>query len=97
MRNATHRRRRFRIGRLLATPGAMRAIDEAGQDAAFFLARHAKGDWGEVCEEDKGLNEDALEHDARLLSCYRTLRNVRLWIITEADRSATTILLPEEY
>ena len=62
-----------------------------------FLDRHARGDWGEVDVEDQQANQDALLHGERLLSAYRTSAGVRLWVITEADRSATTILLPEEY
>lgn len=62
-----------------------------------FVARHVRGDWGEVCEDDKQANEDALRDGDRLLSAYRTTRGVNLWIITEHDRSVTTILLPEEY
>ena len=85
------------LGRLLSTPGALRVLQEAGQSPADFLEQHRQGNWGEVCEEDQGLNDEALEHGGRLLSAYRTAQDVRLWIITEADRTATTILLPEEY
>jgi hypothetical protein len=85
------------LGRLVATPGALRAIAESGQTPAFFLARHAKGDWGSVDEEDWRLNDEALVQGERLLSAYQTLRGVKVWISTEADRSATTILLPDEY
>jgi len=84
-------------GRLLATPGAIQAIEEAGQRPAEFLARHVLGDWGEVCEEDRRLNNIAVDAGDRLLSAYRTNDGTKLWVITEADRSATTILLPEEY
>lgn len=93
----------FPIGTLLATPGALKALEEAGQSVETFLARHIAGDWGEVCTEDGLLNDDALITGARLLSVYR-LRgtNERIWIITEAAddngrRSATTVLLPSEY
>ncbi|MEM4381636.1 MAG: hypothetical protein QXX19_05345 [Candidatus Caldarchaeum sp.] len=88
---------KFSLGRIVATPGALRALDEAGQNLAEFLARHQRGDWGEVCPEDKEENELSLRHGLRLLSVYRTCKGVKLWVITEADRSATTILLPEEY
>ena len=66
-------------------------------NANAFLDRHARGDWGEVDAEDKQANQDALVHGERLLSAYRTSLDVRIWVITEADRSVTTILLPEEY
>jgi hypothetical protein len=88
---------KFLLGQLVATPGALKAIAEAGQSPEFFLAKHVSGDWGEVCDEDKRLNDEALVSGERLLSAYRTLRGVRLWIITEADRSSSCILLPSEY
>lgn len=88
---------RFKIGRLLSTPGALEAMNDAQQSPMDFVSRHIYGDWGEVCAEDQQTNEEALEHNLRLLSAYRTSNAVKLWVITEADRSATTILLPEEY
>lgn len=88
---------KFSLGRIGATPGALRALEEAGQNLAEFLARHQRGDWGEVCPEDKEENELSFRHGLRLLSVYRTCKGVKLWVIIEADRSATTILLPEEY
>lgn len=88
---------RFKTGRLLSTPGALDAMNEAQQSPMDFVSRHIYGDWGEVCAEDQQTNEEALEHNLRLLSAYRTRNAVKLWVITEADRSATTILLPEEY
>jgi hypothetical protein len=89
--------RKFSLGKIVATPGALRALEESGQTPEFFLDRHVQGDWGEVDAGDKALNDEALASGERLLSAYRTLRNVRLWIISEADRASTTILLPEEY
>jgi hypothetical protein len=88
---------KFSLGQTVATPGALEALAQAGQSPAFFLDRHVQGDWGEVCDEDKRLNDQALADGDRLLSAYRTLKGERLWIITEADRSSTCILLPEEY
>ena len=93
---------RFSPGRLVATPGALEAMSESGQTAAYFLQRHLAGDWGEVSSDDWQLNEAALVDGSRLLSAYRTLKGKKLWIITEtADdngrRAATTILLPSEY
>ena len=88
---------KFNLGSIVATPAAVQAIEKSGQSPSDFLSRHVKGDWGEVCEEDKQLNDQALIDGDRLLSAYRTLKNARIWIISEADRSATTLLLPEEY
>ena len=93
---------KFPLGRLAATPGALEAMEASGQTAEFFLARHASGDYGEVNDEDRRLNDEALIHGDRILSAYRTLKGVKLWVITEAaddngHRAATTILLPDEY
>jgi hypothetical protein len=88
---------KFPLGRIVATPAALKALEDSGQTPDFFLDRHVQGNWGEVDDGDKRLNGDALVNGDRLLSAYRTLRNVRIWVITEADRSSTCILLPEEY
>ena len=88
---------KFHLGRVVATPGALDALLAAGQTPTFFLRRHVMGDWGDLDEEDRRENELSLAHNFRLLSAYRLKTGVRLWIITEADRSATTLLLPEEY
>lgn len=94
---------KFRLGRVVATPGALQALEVANQTAIPFLQRHVCGDWGEVCAEDKQLNDEAISHEGdedkqqRVLSCYLTAKNERIWIITEWDRSATTLLLPSEY
>jgi hypothetical protein len=88
---------RFPLGRVTATPGALHALEEAGQLPAEFLDRHVNGDWGEVPEADKQENEFSIEHGFRILSAYTTSAGEKIWIITEADRSYTTILLPEEY
>jgi hypothetical protein len=92
----------FHLGQLLATPGALRAIEESGQAPWEFLSRHLRGDWGEVCPEDWGLNDRALKDGGRVLSAYSTLKGQKVWVITEAaddtgHRAATTLLLPEEY
>jgi hypothetical protein len=87
----------FALGRLFATPGALAAMVTAGDDLLRYLARHARGDWGEVNEEDWLLNDQALVGGTRLLSAYRLRDGTKVWIITEADRSSTTMLLPEEY
>jgi len=93
---------KFQLGQVIATPAALKAIEEAEQDPAFFLDKHAAGDWGEVDAGDKRANDEAQVSGDRLLSAYRTLKNVRLWIITEAEddlgnRAATTLLTPQEY
>jgi hypothetical protein len=80
---------RFALGRVLATPGALQAIEKAGQQPQEFLDRHAAGDWGEVDSHDAKENEISLQRGFRLLSSYTTEAGDRLWIITEADRSAT--------
>lgn len=91
-----HQTAQFSLGRVVATPGALQALEAAGVGAVPLLARHQSGDWGEVDREDWKANEEALKYGWRLLSVYRVGEG-RLWIITEADRSATTLLLPEEY
>lgn len=89
--------RRVPITRYVITPGALSALLESQESPEKFIARHVSGDWGEVPPEDAEANNHALEHGERLLSAYRTRKGTRLWIITEADRSITTILLPDEY
>lgn len=88
---------RFELGAVFITPGALEALKDAGQSPWEFLRRHQAGDWGDLPEEDKEENELSLREGFRLLSAYRTRKGVKLWVITEADRSATTLLLPEEY
>jgi hypothetical protein len=88
---------KFRLGRLLVTPGALAAITDSGQTPWDFLVRHMAGDWGIVSEQDKLLNDEAVGAGDRLLSSYLTAKVIKVWVLTEADRSATTILLPEEY
>jgi len=88
---------RFPLGQLVATPGALQALIEAGDSPTSFLQRHVVGDWGELDEEDRQENERSVSSGCRLLSAYATSTGTRIWIITEADRSATTLLLPEEY
>jgi hypothetical protein len=87
----------FSLGQVVATPGALEALAASGQSPADFLRRHVVGDWGDVCSEDAKLNDDALNIGERLLSSYRTKQGVKIWAITEADRSSTCLLLPEEY
>ncbi len=96
------RRAKFSLGQIVATPGALEAIRDAGQSPADFLARHVSGDWGDLHEEDRHLNNLALIDGSRLLSAYATAKGERIWAITEAAdnggrRAATTILLASEY
>ena len=88
---------RFALGQTVITPGAEEALQIAGQTPTEFLRRHMSGDWGELSEDDVRENELSLKQGYRLLSRYETTKGERIWIITEADRSATTILLPIEY
>ena len=95
-------RPRFTLGQTVATPAALKAIQQAGQSPAEFLDRHVRGDWGDLCDEDEQANEDALQDGSRILSAYHTSTGQKIWIITEAAdeddrREATTILLPDEY
>jgi hypothetical protein len=96
------RRPKFTLGPVVATPGAWEAIRDAGQSPADFLARHVSGDWGDLCDDDRSLNNLALTDGSRLLSAYMTSKGERIWVITEAAddhgrRYSTTILRPEEY
>ena len=88
---------RFPLGRIVATPGALAALEQVGESPGAFIKRHVTGDWGELDEEDRRENEFSVTHGFRLLSAYKLPDGTRLWIITEADRSATTLLLPSEY
>ena len=84
------------LGKVLAAPGALKLLRDAGEDPSGYLARHASGDWGELDAHDRRANERSLERGWRVLSSY-TVGEGRVWVITEADRSVTTILLPDEY
>ena len=93
---------KFDLGQVVATPGALRCLEEAEQGAAEFLHRHNAGDWGDLCEGDKMANEAALVDGSRLFSKYHTKLGVALWVISEAvgddgKRGSTCVLLPEEY
>ena len=88
-------KRNFPLGGIYITPGAQAQL--GNEDTLAALSRHARGDWGDVGDEDWDENELSLKEGFRLLSTYSSASGVKFWIITEADRSATTILLPEEY
>ena len=93
----TERKPLFNLGQLVATPGALAALAKAGQTPLDFLSRHVCGDWGDIDKDDRKENDLGLKRGFRLLSSYRTNADVKVWVITEADRSVTTVLLPEEY
>jgi len=87
---------RFQAGHVVATPGALRAFEGGPTLPSDLIERHRSGDWGECCAEDAAENERALDMGTRLMSVYQ-VHGRTLWVITEADRSVTTILLPTEY
>jgi hypothetical protein len=87
----------FRPGVVVATPAALEALAEAKEEPSVYLCRHLSGDWGELDAFDKLQNESALENDYRILSAYVLGNGTRIWIITEADRSSTCVLLPSDY
>jgi len=87
----------FPLGQTVATPGALALLDRAAANASTLLTRHQTGDFGDIDEADRVANANAIRHGARILSAYVLGRGARIWIITEADRSVTTLLLPEEY
>ena len=91
------RRPRFPLGVVVSTPGALDALAGAGQDSWEFLSRHVCGDWGDLDDEDRQENEQSVVDGCRVLSAYTLSTGARIWIITEADRSSTTLLLPSEY
>ena len=103
MTKTQNARAKFHPGQIVATPGAIEAMRASGQSPEIFLGAHLEGYWGgDLCEDDRRLNDEALIDGSRLLSAYRTLRGIKLWILSEAEgddgrRSATTILLPEQY
>jgi len=91
------------MGKIVMTPGAIEALRKSGQLPDSFLRKHQSGDWGKIGEEDSALNNDSIAHEGnpdkqmRVMSVYETSKNETIWIITEWDRSITTILLPDEY
>ncbi len=87
----------FPLGQVVATPGALAALEEAGQTPFEFILRHAHGDWGDIPAEDVKENEFSLENGFRLFSAYHTANGTKIYVITEWDRSVTTVLLPADY
>ena len=88
---------KFPLGQLVMTQGAAAAFAATGEQPLAYVVRHVQGDWGELDAEDWKSNDQALKDGSRVLSSYRLGNGEKLWIITEADRSCTTVLLPEEY
>jgi hypothetical protein len=88
---------RFALGELYLTPGAIEVLAAIGQSPATFLQRHVTGDWGDLSDGDKRLNDEAIGEGSRILSAYVAKNGSKLWVITEADRASTTILRPDEY
>lgn len=87
----------FQLGQVVATPGALETLHRLGLTGLEQLRRHHRGDWGDLDAEDIATNNAALKNGGRLFSAYQITASVKLWIITEADRSVTTLLLPEDY
>ena len=87
----------FPLGQIVATPGALETLARANQTPNEFLLRHISGDWGELDAHDLAENMYSLKHGFRVMSSYRTKSGDKLWLMTEADRASTTLLLPEEY
>lgn len=92
---ANDKKGKFALGRLVATPNALGSLTQ--EVILASLARHVRGDWGDVDEEDRRSNDRDLEVGGRLLSVYHDENGLKFWIITEADRSSTTVLMPEDY
>ena len=87
----------FPAGKIVATPRALALLEQVNQSPLEFLSRHLRGDWGDLCQDDKTENELSLKYGFRLMSSYQLTDTEKLWVITEADRSVTTLLLPSEY
>jgi hypothetical protein len=89
---------RFRAGQLVMTAGVNDLVQRGALNPVPYLRRHLDGDWGDLCDDDRHQNDAALKSgEDRLFSSYRVTNDLKLWIITERDRSVTTLLLPEEY
>ena len=86
---------RFRLGHIVSTPNALAHLTQ--EDILRGIQRHQAGDWGDVCAEDRQANDQALVGGTRLLSAYHAANGTKFWLITESDRSSTTVLLPEDY
>ena len=87
----------FPLGHIVSTPGALSAMQETRDNPQTYLRRHITGDWDNLDEHDREENEFSVNRDLRIFSAYHLSDGTKIWIITEADRSATTFLLPSEY
>lgn len=87
----------FPLGHLVATPAVLAALERTGEDTKTFLQRHITGDWGDLSKEDKQENDCSVDIPLRILSAYTLKDETKIWIITEADRSSTCVLLPDDY
>ena len=96
MNKTTNSKPLFSLGQTVAKPGALELLEENGQTPSELISQHHSGQWGDLDEEDKQANDAALKDGSRLFSSYK-VGNGKLWVITEADRSSTTLLLPSEY
>jgi len=93
---------KFNLGQVVATPGAIHSLRQSGEMPAKFLNRHVSGDWGDISDNDRELNEEAVKDGSRIMSVYSTSKGTKFWIITDATneggrREVTTLLLPEDY
>lgn len=95
--NSTLSALRFELGRLYITPGAIDALEESGESAQTFISRHVRLEQGELCDEDYSENLYSVSRPLRIFSAFKTANGVKVWVITEANRSSTTLLLPSEY
>lgn len=87
----------FSLGQIVATPAVLTHLEKHGINAQEYLERHVRGEWGDVCKADVAENAFAVKNGMRILSAYTTQGHEKIWIITEADRSVTTLLFPSEY
>lgn len=88
---------RFQLGRIYMTPGAIEALEDAGQSPQEFINRHARLEQGELCDDDHKENLFSVDKPLRIFSAFKTTKDVKIWVVTEATREVTTILLPEDY
>lgn len=88
---------KFPLGRCVATPAALSLLATNAVSTGSLLDRHITGDWGKLCDEDKQANDDAVKHGGQVLSSYELPSGDKVWVITEWDRSVTTVLTPDDY
>jgi len=95
--NSTSNKPLFALGQIVATPGILELLESSGKAPNEFIAKHVSGDWIGLCEEDRQANNEALKDGSRIFSSYDLNDGQKIWVITEADRSSTSVLLPSEY